>query len=493
MAEEARTDRTTLELRLNQAIQVYREARSAGSPLDRDEFLACYPDLATELRSFLDNEGEVGCVMSQLTDLHAPEPVEPQVESFGHYDVYQVINKGGMGIILRCRDRILERELAIKVMHAKFAGRSDLVERFHQEAQIASQLQHPGIAPVHELGTLPDGRPYFSMKLIGGRDLAALLRERAAPTQDLSRFLAIFQQVCQTVAYSHSKNVLHRDLKPLNIMVGEFGEVQVLDWGLGKVITSERQVRIDPAPDERPSAEPLPSKILMVRATRSNDSQAATPVGNVQGTFGYMPPEQAKGETGRIDRRCDVFSLGAILCTILTGKPPYVGPTRESLWEQARQARLEPAFARLDRSGADAELIALAKTCLAADPELRPADAGVLAEALARYLNRVQERLRAAEVERAAAEAKAAVERKKRLWQLGMAAAVLLLVTSAVAGGLWYKFDRERRETERSYAEHARRSEIEHAIELIDQSIKNEQWEVALGVVQRAEGRAHDG
>ena len=139
----------------------------------------------------------------------------------------------------RCRDRVLNRELAVKVPRAKYVGVPGFLERFKEEAQIASQLMHPGIAPVHELGTLPDGRPYFTMKLIGGRDLAALLHERPSPAQDLPRFLTIFQQICQTVAYAHSKNVLHRDLKPLNIRVGDFGEVQVMDWGLGKVLSGE--------------------------------------------------------------------------------------------------------------------------------------------------------------------------------------------------------------------------------------------------------------
>ena len=114
----------------------------------------------------------------------------------------------------------------------------EVVSRFIEEAQIGGQLQHPGIAPVYELGTFPepDRRPYFAMKLVKGQTLAALLHERTNPPHDLPRFLAIFEQVCQTMAYAHARGVIHRDLKPSNVMVGSFGEVQVMDWGLAKVL-----------------------------------------------------------------------------------------------------------------------------------------------------------------------------------------------------------------------------------------------------------------
>jgi hypothetical protein len=152
------------------------------------------------------------------------------------YQLQGEIARGGMGAILRGRDVDLGRELAIKVLLESHQGNSEVVRRFVEEAQIGGQLQHPGVVPVYELGTFPDRRPYFAMKLVKGRTLASLLHERTGPAVDLPRFLAIFEQVCQTVAYAHARRVIHRDLKPSNVMVGSFGEVQVMDWGLAKVL-----------------------------------------------------------------------------------------------------------------------------------------------------------------------------------------------------------------------------------------------------------------
>jgi hypothetical protein len=173
-----------------------------------------------------------------------PAPVQAGGEATllraGRYEIEGEIARGGMGAVWRARDPELRRTLAIKVMHEDFLARPhfpELERRFREEAQITGQLQHPGVPPVHEIGALPDGRPFFAMKLIQGRTLADLLEARTSPADDLPRFVGIFAQVCQTVAFAHSRGVIHRDLKPLNIMVGGFGEVQVMDWGLAKVLS----------------------------------------------------------------------------------------------------------------------------------------------------------------------------------------------------------------------------------------------------------------
>src|SRR5262249_36499046 len=151
---------------------------------------------------------------------------------------------------------------------------------------IAGQLQHPGVAPVYELGQFADNRPYFTMKLIKGHTLAELLRRRAEPREDLGRFLGIYVQVCQTVAYAHSQGVIHRDLKPTNGMVGGFGEVQVMDWGLAKVLR--------PGSAERPErAEADSGAMLQTSPSGSTVEDART---SIVGTPAYMPPEQARGE-----------------------------------------------------------------------------------------------------------------------------------------------------------------------------------------------------
>src|SRR5579872_6430626 len=146
------------------------------------------------------------------------------------------IARGGMGVVLKGHDYDLGRDLAVKVLLDSHKQKPDLVCRFVEEAQIGGQLQHPGVVPVYELGTFGDSRPYFTMKLVKGQTLADLLSARATVSADLPKFVGIFEQVCQTVAYAHSRDVIHRDLKPSNVMVGSFGEVQVMDWSLAKVL-----------------------------------------------------------------------------------------------------------------------------------------------------------------------------------------------------------------------------------------------------------------
>jgi serine/threonine-protein kinase len=247
---------------------------------------------------------------------HGPAavPGEPPAGRAGRYQLEEELARGGMGAVWRARDPELGRTLAVKVLREDYRGRPDLGRRFREEAQITGQLQHPGIPPVHEVGTLADGRPFFAMKLIKGRTLADLLSERSAPAADLPRFLGIFEQVCQAVAYAHSKGVIHRDLKPHNVMVGAFGEVQVMDWGLAKVLGDR--------------GSPNTGKVEEVSAIVTD--RAATPgwasqPGAQLGTPAYMAPEQARGEVDRLDERCDVFGLGAILCVLLIGQPPFRG------------------------------------------------------------------------------------------------------------------------------------------------------------------------
>src|SRR5206468_3851941 len=168
--------------------------------------------------------------------------------------------------------------------------RADARRRFFTEARVGSQLQHPAIVPVYEVGRSGDGRPLFTMKLVEGRTLAALLRDRVDPGQDLPRLMGIFEQVCQAIAYAHGKGVVHRDLKPANVMVGAFGEVQVMDWGFAKILGEQAPAPVDPpaAPATRAWTEisPLP------------EAGSHTQAGSLVGTPAFIPPEQAVGELG---------------------------------------------------------------------------------------------------------------------------------------------------------------------------------------------------
>jgi eukaryotic-like serine/threonine-protein kinase len=410
----------------------------------------------------------------------ATDPPSGAVE---RYALLGELGRGGIGLVLRGHDPRLGRDLALKVLLARHAQNPEMVDRFLEEAQINGQLQHPGIVPVHELDRFPDGRPYIAMKLVKGRTLADLLEERPDPYADRPRFLGIFAQVCQTVAYAHAKGVIHRDLKPGNVMVGAFGEVLVLDWGLAKVLSPV-------GPSAETTLRPAEPRTQIRTAPSGSIAQGAR-LGTLLGlgTYGYMPPEQALGEAGLIDARADVFGLGAILCVILTGQPPFVG-SRSEVKRQTARGELADACARLDGCGADAALVRLAKGCLAPQPEGRPNDAGVVAQEVAAYLAGVQERLRATELERAAAEARAqeakataTAERHARRLTLGLAAAVL--VSGVTLGGLWWQQQRAERQAEAQRQRLAFEADLDRAATLRQQA----RWREARAVLDQTRER----
>ena len=169
---------------------------------------------------------------------HYPSIPGPEPISTGRYTLNAEIARGGMGVVYRATDTAFGREVAIKVLQEKYDPTSGAGRRFAEEARILGLLQHPAIPPVHDLGMLPDGRPFLAMKLIKGQTLDELLKGRADLAADRGCFVAAFEAVCQAVAYAHAHKVIHRDLKPANIMVGSFGEVQVMDLGLAKVLAS---------------------------------------------------------------------------------------------------------------------------------------------------------------------------------------------------------------------------------------------------------------
>ena len=243
------------------------------------------------------------------------------------------------------------------------------------------------------------------------------------------------------MAYAHSRGVIHRDLKPANIMVGAFGEVQVMDWGLAKVLSAGGIV------DEK-VARRKQSGETIIQTMRSVGSDAPgsigsagtdTQMGSVMGTPAYMPPEQALGEIDMLDQRADVFGLGAILAEILTGKPPYVADDGTQIYRMASRGKLAECFIRLDECGADEELISLAKQCLEVEPSDRPKDATALAERIGEYLASVETRMRDAELAKVEANARAIEERKRRRVILGLAASILTTLCVAGGGWLWVK------------------------------------------------------
>ncbi len=346
----------------------------------------------------------------------------------GNIDRFQVageIARGGVGAVLKARDVDLGRDIALKVLLDEYQDNPDMIRRFVEEAQIAGQLQHPGIVAVHEMGLFGGKRPYFAMKLVKGQTLSALLKERQTPGEDRQRFLGVFEQVCQTLAYAHTRGVIHRDLKPSNIMVGTFGEVQVMDWGLAKVLSHGG------LSDDRWASKTRPDDSA-VKTVRSASGGSASLAGSVLGTPAYMPPEQARGEVDDLDERSDVFGLGAILCEVLTGDPPYTGKNSDDVFRRAKKAQLGEALTRLDGCGADEEVIGLAKRCLATAPQDRPPNAKAVTKQLSDYLESLEGRARKLEVEAAEARVKALGERRAR--RLTLALAIMAVVTLVLCG-----------------------------------------------------------
>jgi eukaryotic-like serine/threonine-protein kinase len=385
-------------------------------------------------------EGESALVVKPRSDaMPAPE------RTGSRYQLSGEIARGGMGAVLRGRDVDLGRDLAVKVLLEKYANRPEVTRRFVEEAQICGQLQHPGIVPVYDIGHFGD-RPFFTMKLVKGKTLAALLGERSEPAADKPRLLSIALQVAHTLAYAHAKGVIHRDLKPANIMVGAFGEVQVMDWGLAKVLAAGGI-----ADEEKSNRSHQPrDDVTTIRTARSSGSAGsfgtATEAGSLLGTPAYMPPEQANGDIAHLDRRADVFGLGAIVCEILTGQPPYVGRSFEEVRRKASSGDLAEARDRLEACGADQELITLTKACLASEAVDRPKDAQAVAEALTAYVDGVQERLHKAELAEAEARARAIEEVKRHRLTLALASTVLLALASGGGGWLWVKSERDARQ-----------------------------------------------
>ena len=250
----------------------------------------------------------------------------PRQEIAARYSDLGEIGRGGMSLVRRMLDRSLLREAALKRLDPDFAVKSDQIQRFLLEAQITGQLDHPNIVPIHELGRDEEGALYFTMKMVEGETLAQRIKaigEVRLQPDHLAELLQILIKVCEALSFAHSRGVIHRDVKPSNIMVGQFGQVYIMDWGVARLV----------APNEDTGSD----RRVGVSAVAEIDSP-----GSIIGSPAYMAPEQVEGLHEALDARTDVFALGATLYHVLTGRPPYTESNYYKLLTQVLTCDFRP-------------------------------------------------------------------------------------------------------------------------------------------------------
>jgi tetratricopeptide (TPR) repeat protein/tRNA A-37 threonylcarbamoyl transferase component Bud32 len=347
------------ETRLGEMLAALLEAAESGSPLVRDDWLARHPEFAAELNEFFASEDHLRNFTAPLRDVVAvdtpipgttwPDDGTPQWagQSFGDYELLGEIGRGGMGVVFKARQKGANRIVALKVLRTDPLGGKEQARRFRNEAEIVAGLDHPNIVPLYEVGE-DAGHVWFSMKLIEGGSLDERLERFAADPRGAAGVVAA---VARAVHHAHQRGVLHRDLKPSNILLGEDGRPYVSDFGL---------------------------------ARRLEADGGLTQSGALVGTPSYMAPEQAAGQRSAITTATDVYGLGAVLYTLLAGRPPFQADAVVEMLVQVRQSEPEPPGKRNPKVDRDLETVCL--KCLHKDPARRYQGAGDLAEDLECWL-----------------------------------------------------------------------------------------------------------
>ncbi len=256
------------------------------------------------------------------------------------YKIQKEIARGGMGVIHKIWDQDLQRDLAMKVWQPQ-ANENEACATFLAEARITAQLEHPNIIPVHDIGLMHDKKIYFTMKLISGEDVSCIIRKIFLKEQEylekytLHALLTIFRKVCDAVAFAHSRNIVHRDIKPQNIMVGKHGEVLLMDWGIAKIFGQQEKQ------------------------------------GKIMGTPHYMSPEQSRGDNKAVDKRSDIYLLGATLYHMLTLYPPHKGSNILKTLYFIQKGIIDPPHERNRSKQIPMELSRIVMKCLSLKQEDR--------------------------------------------------------------------------------------------------------------------------
>ncbi len=426
-----------------------------SNPLDANELIRQYPEIADKLNRYFQGR-------------HGLEAAVKRKESFqlAHTDRYRIvetIGQGGMGSIVKVMDRHFDREAALKVPLKDIAADPKMLARLDREARLSGRLQHPNIVPIFERGNIHsiDGKqlPFFAMRFLEGQTLQDKLTARSNLKDEQFEFVLLFRQVCQAVAYAHSCNIIHRDLKPHNVMIGNFGDAYVLDWGVAKDISSNP---LQPKESKNSNTEsiatddqdPLDETITMMLSKTdptTSESKDQTQIQNDDGTKevgtpDFLPPEMLN-ERVKNDKRLDVFCLGGILCSILTGKPTFLGTIIQKI-VQIRACDVSDAMRRLDACAASPELISIAKQCLAPNMDDRPGDAAAVVQLVSQYIeNQEQAKLRAEQDAVAQAQGRAIAEKRLRNLSIGVSAIILASVIFFMYQRQKGILDQSRRET----------------------------------------------
>lgn len=345
-----------------------------GQRVDREVLRAAFPEHADELCAYLDTADRVERMAGPtaqslerngqqdtvafhpselLDDGNTPTLVSGELftpaagMNFGDYELQEEIARGGMGVVFKARQRDLNRIVAVKMILTGRLATKDDVARFRQEAEAAAHLSHENIVDIYEVGEV-NGHHYFSMEYVPGSDLGRLVRERPLPAERAAKYV---HDVAAAIQFAHDRGVLHRDLKPSNVLIDAEDRPQITDFGLAK---------------------------------RAHSRSDLTDTGQVVGTPSYMPPEQAWPGTGEIGPASDVYSLGAILYELLTGRPPFRAATVMDTLMQVLDT--EPASPRLLNNKVPRDLETICLKCLAKDPQRRYRTARELQEELDRFL-----------------------------------------------------------------------------------------------------------
>ena len=391
-----------------------------------DELFEQDADVAVKVKALLQYSDQFQSVLDEpLLYLNSPS-VKHQTS---RYLVTSELAKGGMGVVYAAYDSQMRRDVVLKCLQLKHQNNFRAVQRFYNEAHITGQLQHPGIAPVYELGELEDGRPFYCMKLVEGKTLAQFLSARDSASADTTRALNFFLQICQTMAFAHERGIIHRDLKPSNIMVGKHGQTLVMDWGVAKNLTVAdeplRTENVVPKDDE-------PNGLFQFEADKGRSaSPDLTRHGQVIGTPGYMSPEQAFGQNDLIDKQSDVYSLGAILCEILTGAAP--GSIESGSTDQGH-SELNDFNQRLMNSDIDLEMADLVRSCLQRKPLDRPQDADAVAQVVLDYFASREKAVRATQIKLEKELTRNEETRKRRFVTATCVAACLSILVAGIVG-----------------------------------------------------------